>query len=91
MRRYIFTQQFEKSFTKLPAGIAELFEKKLSLFLNDIFYPSFRTKKVAGLKKSSVWESSLTMSYRFTFEIDEEGKIIFRNIGTHTILERKKI
>ncbi|OGW58323.1 MAG: hypothetical protein A2Z09_00705 [Nitrospirae bacterium RBG_16_43_8] len=91
MRQYQFTQQFEKSFSKLPADMAELFEKKLSIFLKDIFYPSFRTQKIEGFKNPPIWEASLTMSYRFTFEMDKEGKIIFRNIGTHAILERKKV
>ena len=91
MRKFIFTQQFEKSFSKLPADLAELFEKKLSIFLKDIFHPSFRTKKMEGFKNPPIWEASLTMNYRFTFETDKEGKIIFRNIGTHAILDRKKV
>lgn len=91
MRKYQFTQQFEKSFSKLPEDIAELFEKKLSFFLKDIFHPSFRTKKMEGFKNPSIWEASLTMNYRVTFEMDTEGKIIFRNIGTHAILARKKV
>ena len=91
MRKYLFTQQFEKSFAELPEDIVQLFEKKLQLFLKDIFYPSFRTKKMEGFKNPSIWEASLTMNYRFTFEIDKEGKIIFRNIGTHAILDRKKV
>lgn len=91
MRKYAFTAQFEKSYSKLPEDIAELFEKKLPVFLKDIFHPSFRTKKMEGFKNPSIWEASLTMSYRFTFEIDKEGKIIFRNIGTHAILDRKKV
>ncbi len=91
MQKYQSTQQFEKSFSKLPEDIAERFEKKLSLFLKDIFHPSFRTKKMDGFKNPSIWEASLTMNYRFTFEMDTEGKIIFRNIGTHAILGREKV
>ena len=91
MRKFQFTQQFEKSFAKLPDDIAELFEKKLPFFLKDIFHPSFRAKKMEGFRNPSVWEASLTMNYRFTFEMDKEGKIIFRNIGSHAILERKKV
>lgn len=71
--------------------MAELFEKKLSIFLKDISHPSFRTKKMEGFKNPPIWEVSLTMNYRVTFEIDKEGKIIFRNIGTHAILDRKKV
>ncbi len=91
MRKYQFTRQFEKSYSKLPEDIAELFEKKFPVFLENIFHPSFRTRKMEGFKNPSVWEASLTMNYRFTFEIDKEGKIIFRNIGTHAILERRKV
>jgi len=71
--------------------MAELFEKKLSIFVEDIFHPSFRAKKMEGFKNPPIWEASLTMNYRFTFEIDKKGKIIFRNIGTHAILDRKKV
>lgn len=91
MRQYVFTAQFEKAYSKLSDDIAERFEIKLPVFLKDIFHPSFRTKKMEGFKNPSIWEASLTMNYRFTFEIDKEGKIIFRNIGTHAILERKKV
>lgn len=91
LRKYLFTRQFEESFTKMPEDIAGLFEKKLPIFLENIFHPSFRTKKMEGFKNPSIWESSLTMKYRFTFEIDKEDKIIFRNIGTHAILERGKV
>ncbi|MBI4823112.1 MAG: cytotoxin [Nitrospirae bacterium] len=91
MRKYILTRRFEKSLTDLPADIARLFEKKLGLFLEDIFHPSFRAKKIAGTKNPDIWEASLTMDYRFTFQIDKDGVLIFRNIGKHSILERKKV
>lgn len=91
MHKYHFTEQFEKSFTKLPDDIANLFEKKLSLFLNNINHPSFRTKKMEGFRNPAIWEASITMNYRFTFELSKEGIILFRNIGTHSILEKKKV
>ena len=91
MRKYLFTDQFKRSFAKLPDDITRKFEGKLQLFLKDIFHPSFRTKKIQGVENPPIWEASLTMNYRFTFEIDKESQIIFRNIGTHAILERKKV
>lgn len=91
MRKFIFTNQFEKSFAKLPEDVANLFEKKLPIFLKDFSHPSFRTKKMTGFRNPAIWEASLTMRYRFTFEMDKEGKIIFRNIGLHAILEKKKV
>ena len=91
MRQYLFTKQFEKSFAKLPNNITELFKKKLALFLEDMLHSSFRTKKMEGFRNPYIWEASLTVNYRFTFKIYKEGKIIFRNIGTHAILDKKKV
>jgi mRNA-degrading endonuclease YafQ of YafQ-DinJ toxin-antitoxin module len=90
-KRYRFTQQFEKAMAAQPEEIIDLFEKKLEIFLTDMFHPSFRTKKIKGLKKKIIWEASLTMDYRFTFQIGEGDTIIFRNIGKHSILNKKKI
>jgi mRNA-degrading endonuclease YafQ of YafQ-DinJ toxin-antitoxin module len=89
-KRYRFTQQFEESLAAQPDDIIDLFEKKLEIFLTNIFHPSFRTKKIKGLKKNIIWEASLTMDYRFTFQIGENDTIIFRNIGKHFILNKKK-
>jgi mRNA-degrading endonuclease YafQ of YafQ-DinJ toxin-antitoxin module len=88
-KRYRFTQQFEESLAAQPDEIIELFEKKLEIFLTNMFHPSFRTKKIKGLKRTIIWEASLTMHYRFTFQIAEDDTIIFRNIGSHSILNKK--
>ncbi|MDP2168061.1 MAG: hypothetical protein Q8J64_07000 [Thermodesulfovibrionales bacterium] len=90
MRRYRFTSRFEKSLAGLPDEAAALFEKKLSLFLEDTAHPSFRTKKIQGVRNPEIWEASLTMDYRFTFQMEKDGVIVFRNIGKHSILEKKK-
>ena len=89
-KRHRFTEQFEESLAAQPHEIVDLFEKKLEIFLTNIFHPSFRTKKIKGLKKPIIWEASLTMNYRFTFQIGEDDTIIFRNIGKHSILNKKK-
>ncbi len=90
MRSFRFTNTFEKSFSKLPAEKVALFEKKLPLFLEDIHHPSFRTKKIKSIRKPTIWEASLTMDYRFTFQLEKDGSIIFRNIGDHSILDKNK-
>ena len=90
IRPYRFTRQFEESLAAQPDEIIDLFENKLEVFLTNIFHPSFRTKKVKGLKRTIIWEASLTMNYRFTFQIGEDDKIIFRNIGKHSIIDKKK-
>lgn len=90
MRDFRFTNQFEKALSKLSTEKAALFEKKLPLFLEDIHHPSFRTKKIKSIRRPIIWEASLTMDYRFTFKLEKDGTIVFRNIGIHSILEKKK-
>jgi mRNA-degrading endonuclease YafQ of YafQ-DinJ toxin-antitoxin module len=90
IKGYRFTRQFEESLATQPDEIIDLFEKKLEIFLTNIFHPSFRTKKIKGLKRTAIWEASLTMNYRFTFQIGEDDTIIFRNIGKHSILDKKR-
>ena len=82
---YQFTKRFKKEYQTLPKEIQDNFDKKLSLLLEDIFHPSLRAKRIQGTKNR--WEGSITMKYRFTFEL-HGNKAIFRTIGTHDILSR---
>jgi mRNA-degrading endonuclease RelE of RelBE toxin-antitoxin system len=82
---YKFTKKFKKEYEALPKEIQNNFDKKLSFFLENIFHPSIRTKRIQGTKNR--WEGSVTMKYRFTFEL-HGNKAIFRTIGTHDILSR---
>jgi len=50
-----------------------------------MLHPSLRVKRIQGTKNR--WEGSVTMKYRFTFELIEDT-IIFRAIGTHDILNK---
>jgi len=82
---YQFTKKFKKEYQTLPKELQDNFDKKLSLLLEDIFQPSLRVKRIQGTKNR--WEGSVTMKYRFTFEL-HGNKAIFRTIGTHDILNR---
>ena len=82
---YQFTKKFKKEYQTLPKEIQDNFDKKLALLLEDIFHPSLRVKMIQGTKYR--WEGSITMKYRFTFEMHGK-KAIFRTIGTHDILSR---
>ncbi|MBE9581658.1 MAG: hypothetical protein IMF18_08570 [Proteobacteria bacterium] len=82
---YQFTKKFKEKYQTLPKEIQDNFDKKLSLLLADIFHPSLRAKRIQGTKNR--WEGSITMNYRFTFEL-HGGRAIFRTIGTHDILNR---
>jgi len=82
---YQFSNRFKKEYNTLPKEIQNAFDKKLTLFLKNIYHPSLRVKKIQGTKER--WEGSITMKYRFTFEFFEDT-LIFRAIGTHDILKK---
>ena len=84
--RYRFSQKFKKEYKKLPQEIQQRFNEKLSLFLHDMSHPSLRVKRLQGTRDR--WEASITESYRFTFEVQEDT-VIFRVIGTHDVLIRE--
>jgi mRNA-degrading endonuclease RelE of RelBE toxin-antitoxin system len=82
----LFTKKFKKAYQKLPSFVQKVFDEKLDLMLNDILHPSLRIKRIQGTNDK--WEGSVSMKYRFTFEIQEKV-LIFRTIGTHDILKRE--
>jgi addiction module RelE/StbE family toxin len=84
MREVVFTPRFDKLFRKLPKRIREETYEKLALLTNDLAHPSLRAKRMQG---ADIWEISITMNYRLTFEVDGE-RVILRRIGTHDVLRR---
>ena len=80
-----FSKTFKKEFKKLPQNIQKSFNEKPSLLLRNMLHPSLRVKRIQGTKDR--WEGSVTMKYRFTFELIEDT-INFRAIGTHDILNK---
>ncbi len=80
---YEFSNRFRKDYRALPKELQEIFEIKLPLFLDNPGHPSLRVKRLIGTVDR--WEGSVTMNYRFTFQL-AKGKVLFRRIGTHDIL-----
>ena len=83
---YEFSKRFRKDYLALPADIRDAFDTKLPLFLDNPRHPSLRIKKLVGTVDR--WEGSVTMNYRFTFQLAEgaERKVLFRRIGAHDLL-----
>jgi len=88
VRQYRFSPRFEHAYAGLPRRIANLFDKKLPLFLNNPYHTSFLSRKMEEVKNPDIWKARLTIHYRWTFHVAEDGALIFRNIGTHDILKR---
>jgi mRNA-degrading endonuclease RelE of RelBE toxin-antitoxin system len=70
-------------FKRLPREIQDQAYEKLALFLEDPSHPSLRVKKMKGT--AAIWEMSVTMNYRITFEVDAD-RVLLRRIGTHDVL-----
>jgi len=78
MRELLFTPRFDRLFRSLPKDIRERAYEKLA-------HPSLRVKRVKS--SPGIWEMSVTMSIRITFQVEGE-KVQLRHIGTHETLRR---
>ena len=81
----IWSIQFRREFTALPARIKERAKKQLALFSQNPRHPSLQTKKMQGW--GNTWEGRITHDYRFAF-IVEGDRYTLRRIGPHDILNR---
>lgn len=86
VKAYQFSKRFKKEYNGLPKEVQKTFDKKLQLFLQNTSHPSLRVKRIQGTRDR--WEDSVTMKYRFTFQLSE-NTLIFRAIGTHGILSKE--
>jgi mRNA-degrading endonuclease RelE of RelBE toxin-antitoxin system len=84
-RELHLTRTFERLFKRLPKEVQREALEKLARYLEDPFQPSLRVKRIRGTER--IWEMSVTMNYRITFEV-EGDRVILRRIGTHDILKR---
>mgnify|MGYP001589364249 CR=1 FL=1 len=74
---------FDRQYKALPEAIKNLTLEKVAIYCDDPSHPSLRVKRVRGTR--DIWELSVTMNHRVTFEIGEEIMIL-RRIGTHDVL-----
>ena len=62
MYKLKYTKEFERDLKKLSATEQKQTANKLKLLMQNLFYPSLRTKKVQGL--DNVFEMSVNMDIR---------------------------
>ncbi len=84
--RFLVLRTFQDDYRRLPRGIQKQFDKSIRLFEANPRHPSLRVKRMKGTQ--GIWEASVTLSYRFTFNW-ESDLIILRRIGTHDILQKE--
>jgi len=51
----------------LPIHIQKITDKKLVLFMENPYHPSFNTKKLKG--ENNIWQGRINIAYRFVFQI----------------------
>lgn len=84
-RELVFTPCFDRLFRHLPKEIRERTYAKLALYAEDPSHPSLRVKPVKGAP--GIWEMSISMSYRITFQVEGE-RVLLRRVGTLDILRQ---
>lgn len=73
----------------MPKPIQEKADQKLALLVSNPEHPSLRLRKMEGYKRPNVWELSVTMKYRVTFEIHPDHYRLLK-VGTHDILRHPR-
>lgn len=85
----IRSPRFDRAYKKLSKPVQEQFKKKIILLVeSNVTHPSLRVKKIKGT--DMIWEASIDMAHRFTFE-KIEGGIRLRVIGTHGVLKHPRV
>lgn len=77
--------RFDRAYKKLPPDVQKQFQQKLALLVSsNLMHPSLRVKRIKGTE--GIWEASIDMAHRFTFE-KIEGGLRLRVIGRHAVLD----
>lgn len=79
------TKSFYKDLDELPKQLQEKVFSKLKLLQKNTDHPSLRVKKIKGT--DYIWEMSINMQYRITFQWKDDNVVILRRVGTHDILQ----
>ncbi|MFB6181493.1 MAG: cytotoxin [Candidatus Magasanikbacteria bacterium] len=79
------TESFYEDLEELTEELQKKTFSKLKLFQKNTNHPSLRVKKIKGT--DYIWEMSINMQYRVTFQWKNETTIILRRVGTHDILQ----
>ena len=84
--RLSYTTSFDRNSRRKPRDLQKRLWEKVALLQEDHRYPSLRAKRVRGTDR--IWEASIDMAHRITFEFTEDDGILLRNCNGHEVLER---
>ena len=80
------TKRFDEDYRALPQDTKQRANKQFALLLTNPRHPSLRLKRMSG--HPEIWEGSVIIKYRFTFQIAGDTYIL-RRIGEHEKTLRK--
>lgn len=85
------TSRFKRSYKKLEPKFQRMIKETLQKIAEDSTHPSLRVKKMQGYHNPFVWEASVNMDIRITFQVDKPNKLILRNCGHHDSALKKPL
>ena len=84
--RLLFTPQFRRARRKKPPELRRALDAKVERLRTNPGHPSLRVKRIRGGRFEGIWEASVNMSSRFTFQFASDGaSIILRNCNGHDV------
>ena len=86
MLQITFTDRFQKHYKDLTEIEKKQFKNKLSIFSENPFHPSLRTKRIQGT--SDLFEFSVSMDIRVIWFYEGEALVALVDIGHHDILKK---
>ena len=80
--QFLSRKKFDHNYNKLHKKVQEKFKDRRNLFLQDPTNKILNVHKLSG-EYEGMWSFNVTGDYRTIFDKNEDGVIIFINIGTH--------
>lgn len=83
--QFLTNREFDRKYIKLNIKIKEKFKERRDLFNREPNSQILNIHKLSG-EYNGMWSINITGDYRAIFDKQENGLIIFINIGTHSEL-----
>ena len=87
LTRIEYTPRFLRSFQKLPSPIQEKVRARDAIFRTNAFDPRLDAHKLHG-KREGEWAYSVDYEYRVVFDFNNDGTVVYLDVGTHDELYR---
>jgi mRNA interferase RelE/StbE len=80
--------EFERNAGLKQKALRDKMEQKIGYLLQNVQHPSLRVKKVRGTEDNNLWEASIDLKHRMTFEYVNDNTIRLHSCDGHEIFDR---